>query len=117
MKFIVDAQLPKRLSNWIQSKGYDTIHTLDLAEQNLTQDVVIINLSMEEERIVISKDSDFYDYFVIKEKPHKLLMLTTGNITNNQLIMLFETNFQTIITLLEENKVVELNNNQLIVHF
>jgi predicted nuclease of predicted toxin-antitoxin system len=44
-------------------------------------------------------------------------MLTTGNITNNQLITLFETNFKTIINLLEENKVVELNNNQLIVHF
>jgi predicted nuclease of predicted toxin-antitoxin system len=67
MKFIIDAQLPKRLANWIQSEGYDTIHTLDLTEQNLTQDRVIINLSMKEERIVVSKDSDFYDYFLIKE--------------------------------------------------
>jgi predicted nuclease of predicted toxin-antitoxin system len=29
MRFVVDAQLPKSLSDLINSKGYDSIHTLD----------------------------------------------------------------------------------------
>lgn len=45
MKFIVDAQLPKRLSSWIQDQGFDCLHTLDLPEQNLTQDTVIIQIA------------------------------------------------------------------------
>lgn len=34
MKFIVDAQLPKSLSDYLFKMGYDSIHTLDLPEIN-----------------------------------------------------------------------------------
>lgn len=117
MKFIVDAQLPKRLCNWIQEEGHDVVHTLDLPEQNLTEDGVIIRLSMEQKRVVISKDSDFYESYIIKGEPHKLLMITTGNIVNRKLLELFQKNFPKICQLLENNTVVELSNNSLIVHF
>lgn len=30
MKFLIDAQLPKRLCDWLRAKGYDALHTLDL---------------------------------------------------------------------------------------
>jgi predicted nuclease of predicted toxin-antitoxin system len=117
MKFIVDAQLPKRLSHWIQSKEYDAIHTLDLPTQNLTEDLSIIRLSMKEDRVVISKDSDFFEYFILHNEPHKIILLTTGNITNRDLITLFENNFENLISYLEDNKVVELSNDEIIVHF
>ena len=32
MKYLIDAQLPKRLSFVLQSRGYDTIHTFDLPD-------------------------------------------------------------------------------------
>ncbi|WNN89744.1 DUF5615 family PIN-like protein [Gloeocapsopsis dulcis] len=38
MKFLVDAQLPVRLARFLQSSGYDTIHTRDLPLQNVTSD-------------------------------------------------------------------------------
>lgn len=38
MKFIVDAQLPRKLSVYLNEKGYDSIHTLDLPKKNATPD-------------------------------------------------------------------------------
>jgi predicted nuclease of predicted toxin-antitoxin system len=32
MKFIIDAQLPRRLARFLQGLGYDAIHTLDLPQ-------------------------------------------------------------------------------------
>jgi predicted nuclease of predicted toxin-antitoxin system len=45
MKFIVDAQLPKRLARWLAARGHDVLHTLDLPEQNRTQDAAITALA------------------------------------------------------------------------
>ena len=101
MKFIVDAQLPRKLASWITTQGYNAIHTLYLPAQNLTEDNYIIKLSMQEFRIVISKDSDFYDSFVLKGEPYKLLIVSTGNITNKDLIVRFEQNFEKITELLK----------------
>jgi predicted nuclease of predicted toxin-antitoxin system len=33
LKFIVDAQLPKRLSDFLNSNGYSSIHTIELLEK------------------------------------------------------------------------------------
>ena len=30
MKFLGDAQLPRRLALWLQQRGHDVIHTLEL---------------------------------------------------------------------------------------
>lgn len=117
MKFIVDAQLPKKLANWIATKGYDAIHTLDLPQKNATQDLSIISLSVAEKRVVISKDSDFFDYYLLKGEPYKLLLISTGNITNKELMLLFEQNFDTLIGLLQSNKVLEINNKSIITHY
>lgn len=82
MKFLVDAQLPVRLARFIQTTGYDTVHTRDLPQQNATSDPQINQISIQQERIVITKDSDFVDSFMTMKKPYKLLLITTGNIKN-----------------------------------
>lgn len=46
MKFLVDAQLPKRLSDFLVTKGFDSIHTLQLDNRNATQDSEIITSSV-----------------------------------------------------------------------
>ncbi|MBX7242062.1 MAG: DUF5615 family PIN-like protein [Bacteroidia bacterium] len=117
MKFLIDAHLPKSLANWLVSKGFDAIHTLDLPEKNLTTDVEIIRFSMENERIVVSKDSDFWEYFILNGQPHKLLLITTGNIINKELIQLFDNNLAQLVIFLTENKVVEISKDNIIVHF
>jgi predicted nuclease of predicted toxin-antitoxin system len=61
MKFIVDAQLPKSLSDFLKTKGYDSLHTLELPEMNRTGDTAIAEKADAEGRIVITKDADFLD--------------------------------------------------------
>jgi predicted nuclease of predicted toxin-antitoxin system len=80
MKFLVDAQLPVRLARLLQEAGYDIIHTRELPQQNATSDSSINSISIQEERVVITKDSDFVDSFLTVQQPYKLLLVTTGNI-------------------------------------
>lgn len=114
MKFIIDAQLPRVLADYLRDKGHDVIHTLDLPLKNKTPDSQINRISLVERRIVISKDSDFYDRFFQKLEPYKLLYLTTGNITNEALLKLFDANLDRILAPLETYFVVELNTNSVI---
>lgn len=44
MKFIVDAQLPKSLSDFLNQKDLDSIHTLELPGKITTSDQQIINV-------------------------------------------------------------------------
>jgi predicted nuclease of predicted toxin-antitoxin system len=85
MKFLVDAQLPVRLARLLRAASYDAIHTKDLPQQNATTDTVINAISIQESRVVISKDTDFLNSFLIRQQPYKLLQITTGNITNAEI--------------------------------
>ena len=76
MKFLLDAQLPKKLSLFLLYKGHGSIHTLDLPNQNRTKDSEINTLSMKERRVVISKDMDFVESLLISDKPYKLLYIS-----------------------------------------
>lgn len=117
MKFIVDAQLPKLLARFLSERGFDAIHTLDLPRKNVTDDLEINRISLEENRVVISKDEDFYDIYTARKEPYKLLYLTTGNISNQDLLNLFEKNLLLIVHALQKASVVEINRNNIIVIF
>lgn len=94
MKFILDAHLPKKLSEFLVWKGYDAIHTLDLPNKNRTKDSEINQISLDEQRVLISKDLDFIESLLVSNKPYKLIYLTTGNITNKQLLEIFGKNIE-----------------------
>ena len=116
MKFLVDAQLPVRLARFLQSAGYDTIHTRNLLQQNATPDTEINAISLQESRIVITKDSDFVDSFLIRQEPYKLLLVTTGNITNAELEALFQSNLLQLVQLFEQHSLIEMSRDAIIVH-
>ena len=40
MKFLIDAQLPRRLAGRLREVGFDAIHTLDLPLANRTPDAI-----------------------------------------------------------------------------
>ena len=115
MKFIVDAQLPKSLARLLRERGHNAVHTLELPLKNATTDSHIRKYSIEDERVVISKDSDFLDSFMIKREPYKLLYLTVGNISNAELLALFDNNHLHIVYELTDNYVVEMTKTTLTV--
>jgi predicted nuclease of predicted toxin-antitoxin system len=116
MKFLVDAQLPVRLARFLESAGYDTLHTRDLPDRNATSDAVINSISVQEQRIVITKDSDFVQSFLLQGQPHKLLIITTGNIKNSELESLFENHLEHLAELFESHSYIELNLSKIIIY-
>ena len=114
MKFLVDAQLPYGIAVFLREKGFDALHTNDLPDKERTKDSQIRSISVAEKRIVITKDYDFVDSFIIKKIPEKLLIITTGNIKNKQLLALWRRNLDLIIYLLEEHNLVEMSNDDVI---
>lgn len=117
MKVLVDAQLPQRLARVLSAKNIDSKHTLELTNKNATSDQKIIEVADQEDRIVVSKDSDFLDNYILEGRPQKLLIVSTGNINNNDLIRLFEQNIKALKSLFEENTVIEIDENEIQVHY
>ena len=117
MRVLIDAHLPKRLSEFLSAHDIESKHTLDLPKKNATPDSEIIRYADDENRIVISKDSDFLDNYILDGSPKKLLIVSTGNINNRNLIQLFEKNLDILKSLFEENSVIEINEEEIQVHY
>ncbi len=116
MRFLVDAQLPYSLKIFLSGVGHDVIHTDDLEDRERTSDNEIREVSEDQNRIVITKDSDFVDSFYVQGIPKKLLLISTGNIKNSLLFSLFTNNIDKIIILFETNDLVEMDNEDIIAH-
>ena len=109
MKFLVDAHLPPGLCGLLQAAGHDACHTRQLPAQNSTTDNAINLLSMNEKRVVISKDTDFYYSHLLRQEPYKLVLVRTGNIGVQDLKRLFARNLPLIEQALEDHSLVELD--------
>ncbi len=116
MKFLVDAQLPRRLAYRLCESGHEAIHTADLPDRNRTTDKDINELSVRERYVVITKDADFVDSFTLHRKPYKLLLVSTGNIRNSELESLFLKNINTIEKLFQSHDFIEINHKMVIAH-
>ena len=116
MKFLVDAQLPQHFAQELTLAGHDTRHTRDLPHGSRTRDEDLATLATRENRILITKDSDFVTTFHLQHSPSKLLLISTGNIDNGTLLHLFLTNLPHLERALTDNDFVELNRTPLTIH-
>ncbi|NJP07588.1 MAG: DUF5615 family PIN-like protein [Chloroflexaceae bacterium] len=82
MNVLLDAHLPRRLVAIFRPAGHDAIHPLDLPDGNATSDAAILAVADREQRVVVTKDTDFLDALLLQGWPEKLLLITTGNIKN-----------------------------------
>lgn len=116
MKFLVDAQLPRYLAATVNWYGYDALHTFDLPDGNRTPDWRINQISLEEQRIDITKDADFVNTFLLSGAPYKLLLISTGNIGNRDIQDIFTKNLPAISAAFETVDYVEITQSDLILH-
>ncbi len=85
MKFLIDAQLPRRMRCWFSDAGFDAMHTVDLPAGNRSTDEQIRRFARSDQRVLISKDADFVDSHLLTGHPEKLLLISTGNLSNSAL--------------------------------
>lgn len=67
-------------------------------------------------RIVVTKDADFVGSFIIKGEPGKLLLISTGNMTNAAMEALILPQLYVLIAAFESHRYVELTRSAIIVH-
>ena len=113
MKFLVDAQLPRRLTRLLGAENHDAIHTLDLLRRNLTADDEILEVCARQARVLVTKDLEFADSFLLRHEPQRLLLVSTGNITNDELETLFAVNLSKIVEAFDSYAFVELDRSGL----
>ncbi|HZG54176.1 MAG TPA: DUF5615 family PIN-like protein [Pyrinomonadaceae bacterium] len=116
MKFLIDAQLPRRLVSRLRESGHEAIHTLDLPLGNRTPDSAINELSFLEGHVVVTKDADFVNSFLLHRRPSKLLLISTGNIRNAELEVLFLSNLESIAAQFDTFDFIEINQQAIIFH-
>jgi predicted nuclease of predicted toxin-antitoxin system len=115
VNFLIDAQLPRRLAWKLRELGHDVLHTLDLPSGNRTPDKEINAVALRDGRVVVTKDADFVNSFLLLGQPGKLVLVSTGNITNAELEALLLPNLPAIVSELQTGSYVELTRTALIV--
>lgn len=86
------------------------------ANRNATPDSVLLDYSDDNNCVVVTKDADFSTSFWLKNRPKKLLLISTGNIRNAELETLLIANFEQLVDALLEHRYVELTREHVIVH-
>lgn len=111
MKLIIDAQLPNSLCEYFND--CDCKHTKQLKKGNQTKDSSVNELSINEKRVVITKDTDFYYSYLASHKPYKLVLVKLGNMRLSELKKYFKNNSNKIIELLEEHSFIILEKSKI----
>jgi predicted nuclease of predicted toxin-antitoxin system len=83
VKFLVDVGVGKGVEIWLEEAGYDV---LSMRKINCrAQDIEILRLAVEEQRMILTMDKDFGDLVYNSGMPHAgVLLLRLENATGEQ---------------------------------
>ena len=85
MNFLIDSQLPPALARWISAQGHEAIHVSDLG-MAADDDSIIWRYARKQNSVIISKDEDFADRWLLGDEGVALVWIRMGNCSNRILI-------------------------------
>ncbi|MDX2283935.1 MAG: DUF5615 family PIN-like protein [Bacteroidia bacterium] len=109
MNWLLDAHIPPSLAGLMAAAGEQVLHTSDLPGHNATQDAEICRISLADQRIVVTKDSDFYHSFLLKSEPWKLLLVRTDNMGLHAFTELFMRQSPVMLTQFSQHSLIEFH--------
>jgi predicted nuclease of predicted toxin-antitoxin system len=89
VKFLVDNQLPRELSQFFCNRGLDCEHVLDVGLAGAS-DLEICRYARANGRIIVSKDEDFFYIATKMNNPITLIWVRLGNCRTSVLLASFE---------------------------
>ena len=107
--------MPRRMTAWLAAAGCDALHMLDLPDANRTTDEQINDVADREQRVVITKDADFVDSHLLRGRPPKLLLISTGNISNRDLEALLAPLIPDIVREFQSHSFLELGRSGIVI--
>lgn len=108
MRFLVDAQLPPGLAQYLEQHGHEAMAVRDAGLREAT-DAAIWSFAIAGDWVVITKDEDFAERALQAQNGPPILWLRIGNSTNRVLIAWLEPLLPFAITELEAGqRLIEL---------
>ncbi len=86
MKFLCDVHISYKLTNHLIYLGFEAVHVNQILDKSESKDSDLCKYADQNNYVIISKDSDFRDSFFVKQTPKKLIKVSLGNISNQELI-------------------------------
>jgi predicted nuclease of predicted toxin-antitoxin system len=87
LRFVIDANLPRALSDWLRGSGHEVEHALDVALAQAS-DRLIWRHAAAIAAVIVSKDEDSADLARTDLTGPSVVWIRTSNGTNAQLIAL-----------------------------
>ncbi|MBN7811250.1 DUF5615 family PIN-like protein [Algoriphagus sp. H41] len=86
MKFLCDVHISFKVVSFFKGLGHECIHVNEILEGCFTKDAEISRFADQGGYILVSKDSDFKNSFLLDRTPKKLVKINLGNVSNKNLI-------------------------------
>jgi len=115
MHFLCDVHISIKVVKFLVVLGHSATHANNLPSKSSSTDAEICLHADRNEMIVITKDEDFRNSFLLRQTPRKLVRITLGNVSNQTLIELLERNLPLILQLdREEGFYLELGGSAVV---
>ena len=108
MNIIVEAQLSPAPSRWVVSPGHQATHVFDMGLQT-ADDPVIWERAGSDRAVILSKEEDFVDRWLLSDNPVPLVWVRKGNCSNRVLMAWLEPLWPDTLKRLEQGeRLIEL---------
>jgi len=107
-RLLIDENLPFTLVRLLDT---DCLHVSEIAAQ--ASDSLLWKTARENNWIVLTRDTDFFDRLLVHGAPPKVVWVRLGNIRKNALIELLIKRWPVVQQLLEANDLVEIHLDRL----
>ena len=106
--FLVDVNLPKYFSFFNENR-FVFVSDIDLQ----MTDTEIWNYALKTELVILTKDTDFYNRFLVSENTPKIIYFQLGNCSLKQLHQYFNDNWEKIQSKIENSKLIIAKENHI----
>jgi predicted nuclease of predicted toxin-antitoxin system len=115
MDFLVDVHLPISLSKFLNSqKDCGSFHVNQILQKWHTTDADICKYADQNSMAVVTKDTDFKNSHFINKTPKRVIRITLGNISNDDLMALIVKYLPFILPLsVKDSFYIELSREQI----
>jgi predicted nuclease of predicted toxin-antitoxin system len=103
LNFLVDAQLPPAVARWISARGHQATHVFHAALAK-AHDPDVWDHARQRNAIIVSKDEDFVDRWLLDPTPVALIWIRKGNCSNRVLLAWLEPLWPDTVKRLEQGE-------------
>jgi predicted nuclease of predicted toxin-antitoxin system len=108
VKFLVDANLPPALAQWLVSEGHEALHVADLGMQAMA-DREIWQHARDSDACIVTKDEDFVLLQALDRAGPAVVWIRIGNAVRNVLMRRLPVLWPEVMSAIERGeKVVEV---------